>query len=90
MVVREVQLPWYAVYVFRNEKGTGAETCPAINSGMVTEDALVSYWPMLFRKSSNKNDRDQVLRARETEHPTQTFAFAKTCKMPNLVEVIVI
>ena len=59
----EVQLPWYAVYVFRNEKGTGAEMCPTSIPGIVTEDAQaqVSYWPMFFRKSSNKNDRDQVL-----------------------------
>ena len=61
MVVWEAWLPWYAVYGFRNEKGTGAEMCPAIISGIVTEDAPVSYWPMIFRKSSNKNDRDQVL-----------------------------
>ena len=32
---------------FRNEKGTEAEMCPAIHSGMVTGDALVSYWPFL-------------------------------------------
>ena len=37
--------------------------CPASIPGIVTEDAQaqVSYWPMFFRKSSNKNDRDQVL-----------------------------
>ena len=33
---------------FWNEKETGAEMCPAIASGIVTEDALVSYWPMLL------------------------------------------
>ena len=27
---------------FRNDKGTGAEMCPAIVSGMVTGDALLS------------------------------------------------
>ena len=45
--------------------------CPASIPGIVTEDAQaqVSYWPMFFRKSSNKNDRDQVLYARETEYP---------------------
>ena len=64
--------------------------CPAMISGIVTEHAQVSYQPMFFRKSSNKNDRDQVLRARETEHPTQTLVFTKNSKMPNLVEVIVI
>ena len=29
------------------------------------------------RKSLNKNDWDQVLWARETEHPTQTLVFTK-------------
>ena len=29
---------------FRNDKGTDAEMFPAIVSGMVTGDALVSYW----------------------------------------------
>ena len=33
---------------FWNDKETGAEMCPAIASGIVTEDALVSYWPMLL------------------------------------------
>ena len=28
----------------RFEDGTGAETCPAIASGMVTCDAPISYW----------------------------------------------
>ena len=30
------------------------------------------------RKPFNNNDRDQVLRARETDHPTQAFTFTKT------------
>ena len=30
---------------FRNEKGTGAEMCPAMLSGIVTGDTLVNYWP---------------------------------------------
>ena len=30
------------------------------------------------RKSLNNNDRDQILWARETEHPTQTLVFTKT------------
>ena len=34
--------------LFRNEKGTGAETLPAIVSGIVTGDASVSYWPTIF------------------------------------------
>ena len=29
---------------FWNDKETGAEMCPAIASGIVIEDALVSYW----------------------------------------------
>ena len=32
----------------KNEKGTGAEELPAIVSGMVTWDALVSYWAICF------------------------------------------
>ena len=31
---------------FRNEEETGAEMCPATISGMVSEDAPVSYWPI--------------------------------------------
>ena len=31
---------------FRNEKGSGAEMPPAIVSGMVTRDTLLSYWPI--------------------------------------------
>ena len=31
---------------FRNDKKTGAEMHPAIVSGIVTRDALVSYWPI--------------------------------------------
>ena len=44
-------------------------------------------WPF-FRKSLNKNVQDHLLRARETEHPTQTLVFAKTAGHHNLVEVI--
>ena len=42
----------------RNEKGTGAEMCPAIVSGIVTgggggrgakgEEEVLSYWPVFF------------------------------------------
>ena len=42
------------------------------------------------RKSLNKNAWDQVLGARETEHPTQTLVFTKTAGHHNLVEVIII
>ena len=31
---------------FRNAKGTGAEMCRAIVSGIVTRDTSVSYWPV--------------------------------------------
>ena len=40
-------------------------------------------------KSLNKNDRDQVLWARETEHPSQTLVFTTTAGRHYLVEVIV-
>ena len=33
---------------FRNEKGTGVEVLLAIISGIVTGDALVSYWLIFF------------------------------------------
>lgn len=29
----------------RNEKGIGAQMCPAMFSGVVTGDTAVSYWP---------------------------------------------
>ena len=38
----------------------------------------------------HKNDRDQVLCGRESEHPTQTLVFTKTAGRHNLVEVVVI
>ena len=41
-------------------------------------------------KSLNKNDRDQVLWAHETEHPIQTLVFTKTAGHHNLVEIVVI
>ena len=34
----------YSTRHFRNEKGTGAKTCTAMVSGIVTGDAPVSYW----------------------------------------------
>ena len=36
---------------FRNEKGTGAEICPAIVSEIVTGDAPINYWPFWFPRS---------------------------------------
>ena len=41
-----------------------------------------------WRKSLNKNGRDQILWARETEHPlTQILVFTETAERHNLVEV---
>ena len=34
-------------------KGTGAEMRPAMVSGIVSGDALVSYWPIFFPVPSN-------------------------------------
>ena len=36
---------WHSRHL-RNKKGTGAEMRPAIVSGIVTEDASISYWPI--------------------------------------------
>ena len=36
-----------------NEKGTGAEMCPAIVSGIVTGNTKVSYWSVFVPASSN-------------------------------------
>ena len=44
-----------------------------------------------WRKSLNKNGRDQILWTRETEHPlTQIPVFTKTAGRHNLLEVSVI
>ena len=37
-----------AFATFWNDKRAGAEMCPVIASGIVTENAPVSYWPMLL------------------------------------------
>ena len=42
----------------------------------------------LSKKSFNKNDRDQVLWARETEHPTKTLVFTNTAGRNNLVSKV--
>ena len=45
----------------RNEKGTGADICPTIVSGIVTGDPPVSYWPIFFPcpyQQSQKSLRD--------------------------------
>ena len=31
---------------FITEKGTEAEICPAIDSGIITRDAAIGYWPI--------------------------------------------
>ena len=55
-----------------------------------TRSIHISILPSLsIEKILNKNDRDQVLRARETRHLTQTLVFTKTAGRHNLVEVIV-
>ena len=36
----------FFIRYLRNENGTGAELGPAIVSGIVTWDALISYWPI--------------------------------------------
>ena len=51
---------------------------------------LFSFQVLSWWKSYNKNDRDQVLWAHETKHPTQTLVFTETAGRHNLVEVIVI
>ena len=57
-VTRAITLPSVpltntCIRLFRNENGTGAEMHPAIVSGIVTEDTLVSYWPIFFVVPSN-------------------------------------
>ena len=47
-----------------------------------------AHFSAFLWKSFNKNDRDQVLWARETEHATQTLVFTKTTGRHNLVEVL--
>ena len=68
-----------------------------INSKLWWWDSKDQLLPSVFlarslwcRKSLDKNDRDQVYRARDTEHPTQPLVFTKTAGRHNLVEVIVI
>ena len=41
-------IPEKLVHHFRNEKGTGAEIRPAMFSGIITKDVLVSYWPIFL------------------------------------------
>ena len=49
-----------------------------------------AHFSTFLWKSFNKNDRDQVLWAHETEHATQTLVFTKTARRHNLVEVVVL
>ena len=44
--------------------------------------ACWSLWGCVRRKSLDRNDRDQVLWASETEHPTQTLVFTNTAGRP--------
>ena len=37
---------FFFIRYLRNENGTGAEMGPAIVSGIVTWDPLISYWPI--------------------------------------------
>ena len=46
---------------------------------------LFSFQVLSWWKSYNKNDRDQVLWAHETKHPTQTLVFTETAGRHNLV-----
>ena len=47
---------------FVNEKGTGAQICPAVVSGILTGNAPVSCWPIFqFQKSLRKLTRPSFL-----------------------------
>ena len=42
----DVSVYCFAIRYFSNEMATGADMRPAIVSGMVTEEAQISYWPI--------------------------------------------
>ena len=48
---------WLYFALRRSNKGTGVEMCPAIVSGIVPRDTLVSYWPIVFLVTSNSPRR---------------------------------
>ena len=54
--------------ILKNDKGSGAEMRPAIVSGIVTQDAPFSYWPIFFPVPSN-NPRS----LRESQHGPVSF-----------------
>ena len=43
LILKTLMFDW-TIRHFRNVKGTGAEMCRAIVSGIVTRDTSVSYW----------------------------------------------
>ena len=45
LILKTLMFDW-TIRHFRNAKGTGAEMCRAIVSGIVTRDTSVSYWPV--------------------------------------------
>ena len=49
-----------------------------------------AHFSAFLWKSFNRNDRDQVLWARETEHASQTVVFTKTAGRHNLAQVFVV
>ena len=53
-----------------NEKGTGAEMCPAIVSGIVTGNTKVSYWSVFVPVSSN-NPRSLCEKKNSAQFPSQ-------------------
>ena len=48
---------WLYFALRRSNKGTGVEMCPAVVSGIVPRDTLVSYWPIVFLVTSNSPRR---------------------------------
>ena len=54
--------------ILKNDKGSGAEMC----SGIVTEDAPFSYWPIFFPVPGN-NPRSLC----ESQHGPVSFCFLK-------------
>ena len=55
----------------RIEKGTAAKTRPAMVPGIVTKDALVSYWPIFFL--SPVTDPEVIARVNSAQFPSEWF-----------------
>ena len=53
----------------RIEKGTGAEMRPVMVPGIVTKDALVSYWPIFFL--SLVTDPEVIARVNSAQSPSE-------------------